>query len=101
MENDTNKIPKEFLSSQEDPLKGKISPVNEIVIDVDKLLQLDDNSITDVALIRQIGLATTRYEYLSREDSISLGRKIKSEFSFAALYPEVMTDLSHITPDKE
>lgn len=97
--NDSNKISKDLLSKEEDPLKGKISPINEIVIDVDKVLKLEDNSITDSVLIRQIGLATTRYNYISREDSRALSRKIRHEYQYAALYPEVMADLSHIKPD--
>jgi hypothetical protein len=96
--NDSSKIPQHLLSKEDDPLKGKISPENEIVIDIDKVLELEDDSITDFVLIRQIGLATTRYEYVSKETAHMLGRKIKSMFHHAALYPEVMRSFD-IKPD--
>jgi len=84
MKNEKDKVPNEFLRTDEDPLKGKISPVNEIVIDINKMLELPDKSVTSPVLIRQIGLATTRYKYLTRDDSRALAKKISPGLQFGA-----------------
>lgn len=67
---------------------------NDITIDIDAILLLDDNSITDYETIRQIGLATTKWGLLSTEKSRQLSKKIKKEFTFAALYPHVHQPLN-------
>lgn len=62
---------------------------NEITINIEEILLLDDNSITDYETIRQIGLAQTKWNFLDRNTSIALGKKIKKELMYAALYPHV------------
>ena len=63
---------------------------NDITIDVKATLALPDNSITDAETCRQIGLATTKRDFLSREDSNLLGRKIARGYEYAALYPHII-----------
>jgi len=63
---------------------------NEITIDVNEILALPDGSIDDAKIIRQIGLATTKWEYVTKEVAHQLCRKIKKGFEVAALYPHVM-----------
>lgn len=72
---------------------------NEITIDIQEILLLPDDSITDIETIRQIGLATTKWKYLDKDTAHRLGRKIKHEFGFAALYPHVMKKFD-ILPDR-
>jgi len=71
---------------------------NDITIDVNEILTLPDYSISDGETIRQIGLATTTYNYVSQEVANQLCRKIKTGFEVHALYPHVMRPLN-ILPD--
>lgn len=57
---------------------------NEITIDIEKILVLPDNSITDTETIRQIALWSIKM------NDNSLNDKISKEFHFAGLYPHVM-----------
>ena len=64
---------------------------NDITIDPVEILKLPDNSITDYETIRQIGLATTKWNFLTDDISKQLTKKIKSGYERAALYPHIMT----------
>jgi len=68
---------------------------NDITINVEELLLLPDYSITDGETIRQISL----YCFLGNFETYSkeLTRKIKPEFLFAGLYPQVQQKFD-ITP---
>ncbi len=64
---------------------------NEITLNIEEILKLDDNSITDAETIRQIGLITTNFKLkLSDDERKQLARKVKIEFQVFALYPNVM-----------
>lgn len=65
---------------------------NEITIDIEKIRQLPDDSVTDCETIRQIAL------YSIRNNDNSLNNKIDRRFTYAGLYPEVM--ISFELPDK-
>lgn len=68
---------------------------NDITINPDEIRKLPNNSITDVETIRQIAL----YGIKNPNDSTDLYDKIKREFEFAGLYPQVMTKFN-IDPEK-
>lgn len=63
---------------------------NEITINIEELLKVEDNSITDFDTIRQIGLLSCTKNDVSKEDRTTLYGKIKKEFRYSALYPYVM-----------
>jgi len=67
---------------------------NDITIDPMEIVQLPDNSITDPETIRQIALYSIKY------NDCSLNNKVKKEFAFAGLYPNVM-NIYNISPDKD
>lgn len=71
---------------------------NEITINIEETLKLPDNSVSDPELSRQIGLATTRYEYVTSEVARQLNAKIKQGYEYLALYPHVMKPFG-IMPD--
>ena len=64
---------------------------NAITIDLEKVRQSDNHSITDVETIRQISL-----HMRSGED---LSEKINPNFIFAGLYPEIMQSFK-ILPER-
>ncbi len=63
---------------------------NEITINIEELLRVDDNSITDYDTIRQIGLLSCTRNNVSNSDKQILYKKVKREFSYLGLYPTVM-----------
>ena len=63
---------------------------NDITINIDELLLVEDNSITDCETIRQIGLLSCTRNNVSEEDKNKLAEKVKREFQFCGLYPSVM-----------
>jgi len=63
---------------------------NEITINVEELLKVDDNSITDYETIRQIGLLSCTKNDVSKEDRKMLYDKVRREFQYCGLYPTVM-----------
>jgi hypothetical protein len=56
---------------------------NEITINVDEIRKLPDGSVINPELIRQIAL------YTNQTGDVSLTCKIRSEFMYAGLYPEI------------
>ena len=66
---------------------------NEITINIEEILKLPDGSVTDAETIRQIGLATTKYNFLTKEQSSALGKKIQPGLEFGALYPHIVEPL--------
>lgn len=72
--------------------------MNEITINVQDLLELPDNSITDAETIRQIGLLSYR-KHNTRRDLYSLYHKVRKGFEYMCLYPEIMTNFD-IKPEK-
>ena len=60
---------------------------NNITINVEELRKVEDNSIMDGETIRQIAL------YSNKTGDTSLIPKIKKEFHFCGLYPEIMNKL--------
>lgn len=73
--------------------------MNEITINIQDLLELPDNSITDAETIRQIGLLSYRKHNFSRCVLDSLYRKVRKGFEYSCLYPEIMTNFD-IKPEK-
>lgn len=69
---------------------------NEITINVDELLIVDDNSITDYETIRQIGLLSCTKNDVSEQDKQTLHKKVKREFQYCGLYPTVMKSFVNI-----
>ncbi len=67
---------------------------NEITINIEEILKLPDGSVTDAETIRQIGLATTKYGLLTKEQSSALGKKIKPGLEFGALYPHIIEPIN-------
>ena len=67
---------------------------NEIIINLDEIRKLPNDSITDYETIRQIALYTIKY------NDNSLNCKVKKEFEFCGLYPYVMKTFN-ILPDKK
>lgn len=72
---------------------------NEITINIEELLKVDDNSITDYETIRQIGLLSCTRNNVSTDDIRALNKKVKNEFQVYGLYPNVMKSFD-IMPDK-
>lgn len=66
---------------------------NKITINVEELLKVDDNSITDYKTIRQIGLISCTRNDISVDDHKKLNRKVKREFLYLGLYPYVMNSI--------
>lgn len=66
---------------------------NEITIDMKELLNVEDDSITDYEIIRQIGLLSYTKNDISENDRKSLIRKVKKEFQYCGLYPTVINKL--------
>jgi len=66
---------------------------NDITINPAEILKLPDNSIDDYETIRQIGLATTKWNFLTDDISRQLTKKIKSGYEIAALYPHIIYKL--------
>ena len=66
---------------------------NTITINIDDILKLDDNSITDAETLRQIGLWCTTFDLQRGDRSIykRVNRKVKRGFEFGTLYPHIMT----------
>lgn len=71
---------------------------NEITINIQELLKVEDNSITDFETIRQIGLLSCTVNTVSDTDRRTLYKKVKSEFQVYGLYPNVMKAFD-IQPD--
>jgi 2-phosphoglycerate kinase len=71
---------------------------NEITINIEELLKVDDDSITDYETIRQIGLLSCTKNDISKDDRQTLYRKVKREFQYCGLYPTVMKSFD-ILPD--
>lgn len=57
---------------------------NNITIDIEKISNVEDNSITDAETIRQIAL------YSMKTGDKNITKKIKKEFAVYGLYPEVI-----------
>ena len=72
---------------------------NEITINIDELLKVEDNSITDCETIRQIGLLSCTRNNVSEDDRKILYKKIKRQFEYCGLYPNVMKSFD-ILPNK-
>lgn len=66
--------------------------MNEITINIEELLKLPDNSITDSEILRQIGLLSYPKYNISRGDLDTLYRKVRKGFEYCCLYPEIMTN---------
>lgn len=66
---------------------------NKITIDVAKIAELPDNSITDAETIRQIAL------YCIKNPTSTISTKIKSGYEVAGLYPHVIKTTYNIMPD--
>lgn len=64
---------------------------NEITLNIEELLNVPDNSITDYETIRQIGLLSYTKHNIPKEVQYRLNKKVKEEFSFVGLYPNVLT----------
>lgn len=71
---------------------------NDITINIEELLKAGDNSITDGETIRQIGLLSCTVNNVSDVDIERLGEKVKREYQFMGLYPNVMKAFD-ILPD--
>ena len=65
-----------------------------ITIDIEELLKVDDNNITDSETIRQIGLLTCTSNDISYEDRIKLCKKVNNNFQFCGLYPTTILPLN-------
>lgn len=63
---------------------------NEITINIEELLKVEDNSITDSETIRQIGLLSCTKNEVPKEDRHILYKKIKNGFEYMGLYPHIM-----------
>jgi hypothetical protein len=72
---------------------------NEITINIEELLKVEDNSITDYETIRQIGLLSCTVNNISKEIKQILYKKVKNEFQYMGLYPNIMKTFD-IIPDK-
>ena len=73
---------------------------NKITLNIEEILKCDNNSITDIDIIRQIGLITTQFNpNISYETKLKLGRKIKKEYEVFGLYPHAMKSFD-INPEK-
>jgi hypothetical protein len=77
-----------------------IKDINKITIDIEELLNVDDNSISDYETIRQIGLLSCTVNDVSDVVKKQLYKKVKSEFQVYGLYPRIMTSFN-IKPDKK
>ena len=62
---------------------------NNITINIEELLKVEDNSITDYDTIRQIGLLSCTKNDVPDEIKNILYKKVKSEFQYIGLYPHV------------
>lgn len=62
---------------------------NEITIDIEEIRKLPDNSVTDCETIRQIALYCNR-----NPNDRELSWKIDRMFTYAGLYPEIMTSFN-------
>lgn len=71
---------------------------NEITINIEELLKVEDNSITDYETIRQIGLLSCTKNDISKDNRQILYRKVKKEFQYLGLYPTEMKSFD-ILPD--
>lgn len=71
---------------------------NDITINIEELLKVEDDSITDYEIIRQIGLLSCTKNEVSKEDKHILYKKIKKGYEYMGLYPTVMNSFD-ITPD--
>jgi len=63
---------------------------NEVTINIEEVLNLPNNSVTDAYTLRQIGLATTEQGLLTKEQCNVMYKKIQKGFEYGALYPHVM-----------
>lgn len=64
---------------------------NDITVDVDELLKLEDGSVIDYHICRQIGLITCDFSgKYSPEVKRKLSRKIPEMYQIQALYPHVV-----------
>lgn len=74
--------------------------MNQITINIDELLAVEDNSITDYHTIRQIGLLSCTENKISKDIREALYKKVKREFQYCGLYPYVIESLTILPESK-